>query len=57
MPVDWEAFCVDLLTLLDRIECESDEQETWELTRQRHDLAEKHGLKVEVGPQISPLVQ
>lgn len=47
--IDWQSVASDLLTLLDRIEIEDDPS----LANQRHDIAEKHGMAVEFGEQVS----
>lgn len=43
----------DLLALLDLIELETEDQEILDLTRQRFDIAEKHGYTVTFGERIS----
>ncbi len=48
--VDWPAgFVEEILTLLDRIEIEEDAS----LAGQRHAIAEKHGLTVEIWELVS----
>lgn len=42
---EWQFAC-SLLELLDAIERQSDDEDVIELTRQRFDIAEKHGLSV-----------
>ena len=43
----------DLLALLDLIELATEDQDILKLTRQRHDIAEKHGYTVVFGEPLS----
>ncbi len=43
----------DLLALLDLIELATEDQSILDLTRQRHDIARKHGYTVEFGEPVS----
>ncbi len=48
MAVDYEAWALDLATLLDRIEfAAADEKEVRRLCSQRFDVARNHGVTVE----------
>ncbi len=47
--IDWEAWAVDMCSLLDRIELVSgDEQAVRDLCAGRFDMARKHGLEVKM---------
>ena len=51
--VDYEAWAVDLCTLLDRIELANDDSEIATLLDQRFALAEKHSMSVHFGHETS----
>lgn len=47
--IDYESLCWELVTLLDRIECEYDDT----LASQRFDILENYGLVPEFGEPVS----
>ncbi len=56
--MDWEAWALDMCTLLDRIETVADEPEKVRLlTADRFVLAEKHGAVVEIMEPITGWIQ
>ena len=54
---DYDSFGSALLTLLDRIELETDDETTRALCKQRFQIAEDHGFTVEFGEPASGMVQ
>ena len=55
--VDWPTYASELLTLLDRIETETDDDGTADLARQRFEIAKRHGFTIEFGSKITGMVQ
>ncbi len=55
--IDYDSFGSALLTLLDRIELETDDETTRTLCKQRFQIARDHGFTVEFGEPASGVVQ
>ncbi len=55
--IDYPHFVSALLTLLDRIEMETEDETTHTLCKQRFQIAKDHGLTVEFGGLASGVVQ
>lgn len=57
MTVDYPRYVDALLSLLDRIEMETDDETTHALCKQRFQISEDHGFTVEFGEPASGVVQ
>ena len=57
MTVDYPHYVTALLTLLDRIEMETDDKTTHALCKQRFQIARDHGFTVEFGEPASGVIQ
>ena len=54
-PMDWQAWALDMCSLLDRIEAVADQEEVRELCAGRFDIAREHGIEVQIVGKISGL--
>jgi len=56
MTINYSNFSSALMTLLDRIELETDDETTRAFCKQRFQIAEDHGLTIEFGEPASGVV-
>lgn len=57
MSVDYESWAQHLSTLLDRIECETNDLHAYRLCKQRFEIARQYGMTVEFSGETTGTLQ